>query len=55
MKNTATAPNRRTTIAAIAATAPLDILRVVFTGIEIGEAALILALTAEGGAFGWDG
>jgi len=50
MTNTATDPRSSTTIAAIAATAPLDILRELFTGTEIGAAALMLALTADVGA-----
>lgn len=55
MTNTPTAPNASTIKAVIAATAPLDILRPLFTGTEIGEAALMLALTADVGACGCEG
>jgi hypothetical protein len=50
MTNTPTAPTNNTMIAVSAATAPLDIFRELFTGTEIGEAALMLALTADVGA-----
>lgn len=55
MTNTATAPISTTTSAVIAATAPLDILRALLTGTEIGAAALMLALTADVEACGCDG
>ncbi|HRI69380.1 MAG TPA: hypothetical protein PK156_34350 [Polyangium sp.] len=55
MTNTPTAPIKSTASAVIAATAPLDIRRPLFTGTEIGAAALMLALTADVGACGCDG
>ncbi len=55
MAKTAIAPSKSTITAVIAATAPVDILRELFTGTEIGAAALMLALTAEFGACGCDG
>jgi hypothetical protein len=50
MTNTPTAPTKSTIAAVIAATAPLDIFRELLTGTEIGDAALMLALTADVGA-----
>lgn len=55
MKNTPTAPINKTTSAVIAATAPVDILRLALTGTEIGAAPLMLALTADVGACGCEG
>lgn len=55
MAKTAIDPTAKTMTAVIAATAPLDILRDVFTGTEIGAAALMLALTADVGPCGCDG
>lgn len=50
MTNTPAAPTISTMSAVIAATAPLDTRRPLFTGTEIGAAPLMLALTADVGA-----